>query len=391
MKILAAVLQEKGKPIPYSKSQPLVIERLELEEPDRDEVLIKMWYVGLCHSDLSVINGSRPRPTPMVLGHEAVGQVIKTGESVNNVTVGDIVCCLFVPSCGQCEPCRAGRPTTCMPGAKANGAGVLLCGKTHLYRLLENSGKREPVYHLGGTSGFATHAVLSKHSVVKIDPSMPPEYAALFGCGVITGVGAVTNAAQVELGASVAIVGLGGVGFCGLLGAVACGASIILAVDLDENKLKQAIELGATHTYQVKKETAIPQVVEDIRKLISNNGVDYAFEMAGNGPALQIAYGITRAGGTTVTIGLPDPKVNVAIPQVSIVAEERTIIGSYLGSGVGSRDIPRYVELYKRGKLPLEKLVSGMISLEQINEGFDRLERGEVIRLLVNLKEKNAI
>eukprot|EP00871_Galdieria_phlegrea_P002037 jgi/Galph1/2834/GphlegSOOS_G1520.1 len=300
----------------------------------------------------------------MVLGHEAVGQVIKTGD------------------CGQCEPCRAGRPTTCMPGAKANGAGVLLCGKTHLYRLLENSGKREPVYHLGGTSGFATHAVLSKHSVVKIDPSMPPEYAALF---------AVTNAAQVELGASIAIVGLGGVGFCGLLGAVACGASIILAVDLDENKLKQAIELGATHTYQVKKETAIPQVVEDIRKLISNNGVDYAFEMAGNGPALQIAYGITRAGGTTVTIGLPDPKVNVAIPQVSIVAEERTIIGSYLGSGVGSRDIPRYVELYKRGKLPLEKLVSGMISLEQINEGFDRLERGEVIRLLVNLKEKNAI
>ncbi|EME26898.1 Alcohol dehydrogenase 1 [Galdieria sulphuraria] len=243
---------------------------------------------------------------------------------------------------------------------------------------------------MGGTSGFATHAVLSKHSVIQVDPSMPPQCAALLGCGVITGVGAVTNSAKVAFGSSVAIVGLGGVGLCGLLGAKACGASLILAIDLEERKLAKAKEFGATHTYLVQKNDSLSKTVENIRQMIGPfaGAVDYAIEMAGNGPALQIAYGITKPGGTTVTIGLPDPEVDLSIQQVSITAEERTLIGSYLGSGVAIRDLPRYVELYKKGALPLEKLISGTIQLSQINEGFDMLERGEVIRLMVNLKDE---
>lgn len=386
MKIRAAVLETMGKPAPYSVSKPLTIEELDLEEPEQDEVLVKMWYVGLCHSDLSVINGSRPRPTPMVLGHEAMGQVLQIGPGVDNVTVGDLVCCIFVPGCGQCQGCRIGRPTLCIPGAEANKRGVLLCGRTHLFRI--GASEKQPVYHMGGTSGFATHAVLSKHSVIKVDPNMPPQYAALLGCSVITGIGAVTNSAKVAFGSSVAVVGLGGVGLCGLLGAKACGASTILAIDLEERKLAKAKEFGATHTYQVEKQDSLSKTVENIRNLIGARGLDYAFEMAGSGPALQIAYGITKPGGTTVTIGLPDPKVDLAIQQVSITAEERTIIGSYLGSGVASRDLPRYIELYKRGALALEKLVSGIVPLSQINEGFDMLEKGEVIRVLVDLKEE---
>lgn len=390
MKIRAAVLEQMGKPVPYSVSKPLIIEELELDEPEQDEVLVKMWYVGLCHSDLSVINGSRPRPTPMVLGHEAVGQVLQIGPGVDNVSVGDMVSCIFVPGCGQCEGCRIGRPTTCIPGAEANRRRVLLCGKTHLFRTGRGT-DRQPVYHMGGTSGFATHAVLSKHSVVKVDQGIPPEYAALLGCGVITGVGAVTNSAKVSFGSSVAIVGLGGVGVCALLGAKACGAGQIVAVDLDPRKLAKAKELGATHTFLVHKDDPISKTVETIRSQlggISRGGVDYALEMAGSGPALQIAYGITKPGGTTVTIGLPDPAVHLDIQQVSITAEERTLIGSYLGSGVATRDLPRYVDLYKKGSLPLEKLVSGIIPFREINQGFDMLEKGEVIRVLVNLKDE---
>lgn len=389
MKVKAAVLQEMGRPTPYAKSKPIVIEELELAPPHDDEVLVKLLYAGLCHSDLSVINASRPRPTPMAMGHEAVGRIEQVGSNVDTVKVGDIVSCVFVPSCGTCDSCRTGRPATCTTGAKANGAGLLLCGQSHLSRTKVSS-PNEPkmIHHLLGVAAFSTYSVMNKNSVVKIDPSIPPKYAAVFGCAVITGVGAVVNTAKIEFGASVAIVGLGGVGFCALLGAVAAGASNIIVVDLEASKLELAKKLGASHAVQSKRDMSMDDLVQSIKQLTKNSrGVDYAFEMAGTGPTLQLAYGITRPGGTTVTAGLPHPETKFAVPQVTITAEERTVKGSYLGSCVPTRDIPRYVQLFQEGRLPVDKLVSGIIRLEEINEGFDQLDQGKVVRLLLKLHD----
>eukprot|EP00871_Galdieria_phlegrea_P000196 jgi/Galph1/1177/GphlegSOOS_G5925.1 len=387
MKIRSAVLQEMGRPAPYAKSKPIVVEELELSPPHDEEVLVKILYAGLCHSDLSVINGSRPRPTPMAMGHEAVGRIEQVGSRVDNVQVGDVVSCVFVPSCGTCDSCRVGRPATCTTGAKANGAGVLVCGQSHLSR--PNESKK--IYHLLGVAAFSTYSVLNKNSVVKIDSSISPRYAAVFGCAVITGVGAVVNTAKVEFGASVAIIGLGGVGFCALLGAVSSGASQVIVVDLEQAKLDLAKKLGASHTVLAKRDASTASIVESVKQLTSQGrGVDYAFEMAGTGPTLQVAYGVTRPGGTTVTAGLPHPQTQFSVPQVSITAEERTIKGSYLGSCVPTRDIPRYIQLFKQGRLPVDQLISGVITLDQINEGFDQLDQGKVVRLLLQLHQDEA-
>ncbi|GJQ12330.1 hypothetical protein GpartN1_g4121.t1 [Galdieria partita] len=390
MKVKAAVLQEMGRPTPYAKSKPIIIEELELAPPHDDEVLVKLLYAGLCHSDLSVINASRPRPTPMALGHEAVGRIQQVGKNVDNVQVGDIVSCVFVPSCGTCDSCRTGRPATCTTGAKANGAGLLLCGQSHLSRTTQVNKPNDSkmIHHLLGVAAFSTYSVMNKNSVVKIDPSIPPQYAAVFGCAVITGVGAVVNTAKIEFGASVAIVGLGGVGFCALLGALAAGASNIIVVDLEQSKLDLAKKLGASHGVLSTKDISLDNLIQSVKQLTQQGrGVDYAFEMAGSGPTLKVAYGITRPGGTTVTAGLPHPETQFSVSQVTITAEERTLKGSYLGSCVPTRDIPRYVQLFKEGRLPVDKLISGIITLDQINEGFDQLDQGKVIRLLLKLHD----
>ncbi|MGM8212936.1 zinc-dependent alcohol dehydrogenase family protein [Virgibacillus sp. W0430] len=374
MKIKSAVLHEMGLPAPYKKSQPLKIEELELKEPDRGEVLIEIKAAGLCHSDLSVINGNRPRPVPMALGHEAAGIVVETGEGVRNFTKGDHVVCVFIPSCGECLPCAEGRPALCEEGAKANTDGKLLSGGQKLHR------QNESVYHHLGVSAFSNYIVADQHSLVKVDTSVPFEIMALFGCAVLTGVGAVVNTAKLNMGSSVAIVGLGGVGLSALLGAVAAGAREIIAIDLNEDKLKFAKELGATAVFNSSE-----SFVEEAIRNYSNGGLEYVFETAGAVPALELAYKITRRGGETITTGLPHPEHKIALPQVTLAAEERTIKGSYVGSCVPARDIPRFVSLYKQGRLPIDKLLSDTISLEEINEGFDRLHAGEVNRLVVKM------
>ena len=204
---------QSGLPPPYAASKPLEIAELDLSSPGRGEVLVQIKAAGLCHSDLSVIDGSRPRPMPMALGHEAAGIVETVGEGVTDLKAGDHVVLVFVPSCGRCGPCAAGRPALCEPGAKANAAGTLLSGERRL------AFRAEPINHLLGVSAFATHAVVARKSCVKIDPDLPLELAALFGCAVLTGVGAVVNTAKVEPGQSVAVVGLGGVGLSVVLGA----------------------------------------------------------------------------------------------------------------------------------------------------------------------------
>ena len=375
MRIRAAVLRTIGMSPPYALSRPLDVVELDLAPPGRGEVLVKVVAAGLCHSDLSVIDGSRPRPVPMALGHEAAGVVEALGEGVTDLSVGDHVVLVFVPSCGRCGPCAAGRPALCEPGARANGAGALLSGERRL------TFKAEPVNHHLGVSAFATHAVVARESCVRIDPDLPLDLAALFGCAVLTGVGAVINTARIEPGASVAVVGLGGVGLSAVLGAKLAGARQIVAVDLNDDKLAFARTLGATDTVNA----GAPDAVKAVRAL-SGGGVEVAFDMAGAVPALELAYAVTARGGTTVTAGLPHPDKRMALAPVTLVAEERTLKGSYIGSAAPLRDVPRMIALFKAGKLAVDALLTHRLKLDDINEGFDRLREGIGVRQVVTFE-----
>ena len=374
MKIRAAVLETMGAAHPYAASRPLKIDELDLAPPGAGEILVRIKAAGLCHSDLSVINGDRPRPMPMALGHEAAGIVEQLGDGVQDLAVGDHVVLVFVPSCGHCHPCAEGRPALCEPGAAANGAGSLLNGARRLTR------DGQTINHHLGCSAFATHAVVSRRSAIKIDHELPFEHAALFGCAVLTGVGAVVNTAQVRAGTSVAVIGLGGVGLASVLGAAAAGARHVIAVDLADDKLALAQTLGATGTFNA----GAANVIEAIRDA-TRGGVDTAIEMAGSTRAFELAYRITRRGGMTVTAGLPPPDATWAMPAVNLVAEERTIKGSYVGTCVPMRDIPRYVDLFRGGRLPVDRLLTGTLALDDINRGFDLLHEGKAVRQVVLL------
>lgn len=374
MKIKAAVLEAMGTAGPYATSRPLTVQEIELDGPGQGEVLVRISAAGLCHSDLSVINGDRPRPMPMVLGHEASGIVEDVGSGVDDLAKGDHVVCVFVPSCGHCNPCAQGRPALCEPGGTQNGKGELLNGGFRLHR------KGTSLHHHSGVSCFAEYATVSRRSLVKIDRELPLHIAALMGCAVLTGAGAIFNSGSMTPGGKAAVVGLGGVGLAAILGAVAAGLETIVAVDQLDQKLGLATDLGATHVFNATD----PDVVEKVRET-TRGGVDAAFEFAGSVRALELSYAITRRGGTTITAGLPHPKAMLTIPAVSLVSEERTLKGSFLGSGVPSRDIPRFLGLYNRGKLPVEKLLTHRIRLDDINEAFDRLADGSAIRQVIEL------
>ncbi len=372
MKIKAAVIREMGLEQPYSKSQPMKIEEVELAAPGEREALVQIKAASLCHSDLSTVNGDRPRQVPMVLGHEAAGVIVECGPGITDVEPGNHVALVFAPSCGECPACREGHPGRCEPGQKANAAGTLLGGAM---RLSQNG---QPVYHHVGVSAFADHCVVNRGSLVKIDNQLPFDEAALFGCAVLTGVGAALNTAAVFPGAKVAVVGLGGVGLNALFGAKVAGASELIAIDVHDDKLELAKQLGATAVVNARDEKAVEQV-----RNITGGGVDFGFEMAGSVQAMELAYRITRRGGTTVTAGLPHPEARWPLQHVNLTAEERTVKGSYVGSCVPTRDVPRFIDLYRKGMLPVNKLMSDHISLEQINEGFDRLASGHTVRQII--------
>ena len=372
MKTKAAVLHEIGKPAPYADSRPLAVEELDLDEPGEGEVLVRVKAAGLCHSDLSVIDGNRPRPTPMALGHEAAGIVEETGRGVSDLKPGDHVVMVFVPSCGHCLPCMEGRPALCEPGAATNAEGQLLSGARRL------SLDGQPVHHHMGVSAFAERAVVSRRSLIKIDQSLPLDEAALFGCAVLTGTGAVVNTAGVPPGATVAVVGLGGVGLNALLGAQLVGARRIVAIDIHDDKLALARQLGATDTFDASD----PDCVEQVREA-TGGGLEYAFEMAGSVQAMDTAYRVTKRGGTTVTAGLSHPDHKFEVQHVNLVAEERTVKGSYIGSCVPLRDIPRFIALYQQGRLPVDRLMSDRIGFQDLNAAFDRLASGHTVRQIL--------
>ncbi|GAC1632106.1 MAG: zinc-dependent alcohol dehydrogenase family protein [Nevskia sp.] len=373
IKTRAAVLRQMGLPAPYAQSKPLSIETIDLAAPGSGELLVRVTAAGLCHSDLSVIDGTRPRVMPMALGHEAAAEVVECGTGVTGYAPGDAVVFSFVPACGHCAPCATGRAALCEPGAKANVAGTLLSGARRL-----RDGAGEINHHLG-VSGFAEYAVVAAASAVKIDAGLAPEIAALFGCAVLTGVGAVVNTARVTPGSSVAIFGLGGVGLAALLGARAAGAGTIVAIDLLDAKLALAKQLGATHT--VNAATSADAVAEV--RAATRGGAEFAFESVGSERVLAQAYAATARGGTTVTMGLPHPSKQFSISAVTLVAEERTVKGSYMGSAVPSRDIPRYIAMYRAGLLPVDRLLTQTMKLDDINEGFDVLARGEAVRQVI--------
>lgn len=374
MKIRAALLTSMQNPAPYAMSRPLDVTDIELDPPGPGEVLVRIRAAGLCHSDLSVIDGNRPRPMPMVLGHEAAGEVEELGAGVKDLAVGDHVVTAFVPSCGHCAPCRESRPALCEPGFAANSAGTLLSGARRLHR------HGAAVNHHLGVSCFAEHAVIARESLVRIDRSLPFAHAAVFGCAVMTGTGAVLNTAALPRGASVAVLGLGGVGLAALLGAKLREAREIVAIDLSERKLALARELGATQCFLATD----PELVAKVRAA-TRGGLEYSFEMAGSARALETAWQITRRGGTTVTAGLSHPDAKFSVPHLGIVAEERTLKGSYLGSCVPSRDVPRYIEFFQQGRLPVDRLLAERLRLEDINAGFDRLAGGETVRQIVEM------
>ena len=369
MKIRAAVLRESGLPRPYCESKPLQIEEVELDGPKRGEVLVQIKAVGLCHSDLVAINGERGKPMPIVIGHEAAGIVVELGEGVQGFDKGDHVVPTYVASCGHCEMCAVGRPALCEPATMTNADAVLGDGTTRLHK----NGQR--IHHHSGVAGFAEYAVMSKDALIKIDKSIPFEHAALFGCGVVTGVGALLNTAGLKPGEHVAVVGLGGVGLSALLAAVAAGAGRIIALDLNPQKLQLARELGADFAINAADSDCVSRVRE-----ATLGGSHVAVETAGSAKALETAYQITRRGGTTVTAGMPGPEAKITLSHLSLSAEERCLKGSYMGSCVPKRDIPRYLSMFQDGKLPVDKLLSRTIGFNDLNAAMDRLDDAATVR-----------
>lgn len=369
MRVSGAVLENCEASAPFALSRPVTVGDLELDPPGPGELLVRVEAAGLCHSDLSVVNGSRLRPTPMLLGHEAAGIVTELGPGVTDIREGDRVVLTFLPRCGSCEGCRTEGLLPCIPGTATNTAGVLASGAIRLHRDAPD-GSVEQVRHHLGVSAFATHAVVSRTSVVPVPSDVPPEIAALLGCAVLTGGGAVRNVAQPMPGDTVAVVGLGGVGMAALLVALAEDHDVI-AVDTMAVKRETAMRLGASRAL-----TPDEAIAEGVRART-------VIEAAGSARALETAFALTSPGGCTVTVGLPAPDARAAIAPLTLTAEARTVRGSYLGSSVPERDIPRYVDLWRAGRLPLHELVSARCELSDINEAMDRLASGAELRQLI--------
>ncbi|SRX92681.1 putative zinc-type alcohol dehydrogenase (E subunit) AdhE1 [Mycobacterium tuberculosis H37Rv] [Mycobacterium shimoidei] len=365
LEIRGAVLESIGSPRPYAESRPIRVVDVELAPPGANELQVRIEAAGVCHSDLSVVDGNRVRPVPMLLGHEAAGVIEQVGDGVTDLNVGERVVMAFLPRCGRCPACATEGLAPCEAGSAANTAGTLLGGGMRLRR------NGRPVFHHLGVSGFATHAVVHRASVVGVPDDVPPAVAALLGCAVLTGGGAVLNVGKPEPGQTVAVVGVGGVGMAAVLTTLAHDDVRVIAVDRLPDKLVAASRLGAHETYT-------PQAATD-----AGVKAPIVIEAVGHPVALQTAIDLTAPGGRTITVGLPTPQARITLPPLGFVAEGRSLIGSYLGSAVPARDIPRFVALWRSGRLPVESLVSSRIALDDINVAMDQLADGLAVRQLI--------
>jgi alcohol dehydrogenase len=370
--MIAAVMHEQGLPAPYAQSQPFHIEEVDLEGPGDHEVLVEVRAAGLCHSDLSVVEGLRRRTLPTVGGHEGAGIVREVGRAVTHLRPGDHVVMTVAAGCGHCRPCHDSRPALCDGNTASRAGGLLPNGARRL------SLRGEPLYHYSGLSSFAQYAVTVPEALIGIDPAIPLDVAAMFGCAVVTGVGAVFNSAKVRPGQNVAVFGLGGVGLNAVMAARISGAAEIIGIDLNAGKFPLALELGCTRTFDARD----PELVQKI-KLLTDGGVDFAFEISGSKAAVPTAYAVTRKGGEVVCVGLGSGTDLYEYPHAALVLEEKALRGSLMGGGLADRDIPLYFKLYQSGDLQVQRLKSEAIGFERLNESLDLLSQGEVVRQIL--------
>jgi NDMA-dependent alcohol dehydrogenase len=356
-------------------NEPLSIEELELEAPKAGEVRVKMGASGVCHSDLSVQNGTLFGAYPIVLGHEGAGVIEEVGEGVDDLAVGDHVVISWVPQCGQCFFCTRGQGYLCEAGAAGMATGGLMDGTPRF------SKDGSPVMQMACTGTFSEAVVIPAIGAVKIPDDIPLEIAALIGCGVLTGAGAALNTANITPGDTVAVVGCGGVGLNVIQGAKIAGAERIIAVDMIENKLKLAEQFGATDLVDASKGDAVSQVMD----LTEQRGVDVAFEVIGLKQTIDQTITMTRRGGEAVLVGVPKMEVMLELPAFfSVVLMSKTIKGCWYGSSNVQTDVPRLIGLYKEGKLKLDELISRRIELDDVNDAFRAMEAGEVARTVIN-------
>jgi S-(hydroxymethyl)glutathione dehydrogenase/alcohol dehydrogenase len=368
----------------FKPNAKLEVVDLDVEPPRAGEVLVEMAAGGVCHSDLHVMRGELVAPLPAVLGHEGSGVVVEVGPEVGggaSLKPGDHVVPLWRLSCGVCTYCRGGRPAQCAAGTKVRNTGLLPDGQGGSTRFSLDG---RPIKHYAGVSTFSRFSVIPEGALLKVPDDVPLNVAALLGCAVVTGFGAVANAAKVQPGETVAIFGAGGVGINVIQAASIAGAVNVIAVDVHESKLAHAKAFGATHTVN----SADLEPASAIRELTHGRGVDFAFDVVGQPAVTRQAYDALARLGTLVVIGIAPTGAEAAIPMTSLMYEERTIIGSLYGSGTPRSDILKLVDLYRAKKIKLDELLTRTYPLSQINEAYDALARGEVLRSVVEFKDE---
>ncbi|HEX6554989.1 MAG TPA: Zn-dependent alcohol dehydrogenase [Ktedonobacteraceae bacterium] len=363
MKTKAAVLYEAG--------QPAVIEEITLDEPRQGEVLVRMEAAGVCHSDLHVRDGAIPEPLPLVLGHEGTGVVTEVGPGVSSLRPGDHVVLTLVPSCGNCYFCHRGEPHMCLTSASMAARGVLRDGTSRL-----SIGTRM-LHHFNSVSCFSEYVVIPQEGAVKIPHDMPVETAALLGCAVITGVGAVERTAGVRPEESVAVIGCGGVGLNVIQAASRSGAYPIIAIDIRPDKIEAARAFGASHGVNAREQDAVAVIQE-----ITEYGVDWAFEVLGNPRTIEQAWELIRPGGTVVVVGLSPKGSKVTLPAFDFISE-KNIRGCFYGSSHFHADMPIILERIQAGRMRIEGMVSHTVPLEGLEEAFSRLRNGDGMRTVV--------
>jgi S-(hydroxymethyl)glutathione dehydrogenase/alcohol dehydrogenase len=346
---------------------PVVIEPVTVDGPKRGEVMVKLGACGVCHSDLSAITGTIALPLPLVLGHEGAGVVEEAGEGVSGLMKGDHVIFSFIYMCGRCRFCVSGRPVLCLEQGKA-----LTTPLEGTPRVRDARG--EPLNIFSGCGSMAEYATVSAENLIKIDPKIPLDCAALVGCGVTTGVGAVFNTAKVEPGSSVAVFGCGGVGLSVIQGARIAGAEKIIAIDTLQPKLEMAKRFGATDSILSTEDPT------KALKKMTGGGPDYAFECVGSGELAAAAYRAIRRGGLAVVVGVAKPSDSTSVRTMTLPFEEKTLTGSYFGSCVPRVDFPRMLSLYMAGKLKLEELITRRYSIDEAPQAFADLQAGKNAR-----------
>jgi S-(hydroxymethyl)glutathione dehydrogenase / alcohol dehydrogenase len=359
----AVVLREPGS---------VAVEDVQLDPPKAREVLVRVAAAGVCHSDVRLADGELGEGRwPMVLGHEGAGVVESVGTGVEGLAAGDHVAFSFVPACGVCRACRSGRPNLCEPAGTNGFAGMLMDGTSRLHQ------NGDTLQHGLMTACFAERTVVAAASAIKIPKELPLREAALLGCGVVTGFGAVRNVARVEAGDSVCVIGCGGVGLQVLAGARLAGATPIVAVDRSADKLERALGLGATHAVDSSGDDAVAAVRE-----LTDGGADHAFEVVGRPETIRFAWDAIRAGGQAVVVGLVPRGVDVSVPGIEFLSD-KSLLGTYYGSGDAARDLPELAALALAGELDLTGVVTHTTDLDGVPEALDRLRRGEGARTVV--------